>query len=445
MPDVQVDERVELLSIIFRLAGAPEYSTRRIPAYADAIDAHFGSLRDHQAVLAAKKLREEHGISHDAVAVLAIQLGPLPQLSERGPFDQAQLGDRWKPDMARSFLAQVRAFAAESNAAAFFQQQRPLYRVAERRMRTLIASETDLRWIQEYYGGSPGEKFIIVPALGNGTFFYGPRFAATGLEPEFYAVMTAWQTDEDGRPVFDVSTAYTVLHEFGHSYVNPLILDRYQDLRSVGDALLRTVGSDMAAHGYTRGATILYESIIRAAVARYKLANIDEATARRELDRQRRLGFIWIDELYDLLGTYEQNRNRYPTFADFYPAVRDYFAGLEPRLPALAAAYEARRPHVMQVSPENGAEAVDPGTTSLTVRLDKPVRTYGFNPGPNNRHWPITGASMDDSRTLVTLNVRLRPNTSYEIILIPSQFTTDEGEPISPYTWRFTTGPGRRE
>jgi hypothetical protein len=199
----------------------------------------------------------------------------------------------------------------------------------------------------------------------------------------------------------------------------------------------------MAPLGYTKGEYIIYESIIRAGVARYKLTHIDEATARRELERQRRLGFIWIDELYDLLGTYEQNRDRYRTFADFRPEIRNYFTQLEPRLPAMAAAYNARRPHATEATPANGSQGVDPGTTTITVQFDKPVKTYGFNPGPNNSHWPITSGSINDSRTLVTLNVRLRPNTSYELVLIPSVMTSDEGEPAAPYTLRFSTGPAK--
>jgi hypothetical protein len=50
---------------------------------------------------------------------------------------------------------------------------------------------------------------------------------------------------------------------------------------------------------------------------------------------------------------------------------------------------------------------------------------------------------MDDGRIRVTASVKLEPDTSYEIILIPSQFSSEEGVPIRPRTWRFTTGPAR--
>ena len=42
---VAVDPRVELVSIIFRLAGHPEYSRCRVPPYAKDLDAQFAGAR----------------------------------------------------------------------------------------------------------------------------------------------------------------------------------------------------------------------------------------------------------------------------------------------------------------------------------------------------------------------------------------------------------------
>ncbi len=438
-PEVRVDERIELLGIVFRLAGSSEYSGRRVPDYADAVDAHFGSFKEHPAVRMAARLREESGISHDAVAFLAVQLGPLPDLKERQTLTEGQLGGRWKLAEAYAFLEQVRAFAVESDAARFFEQQRPLYETAERRMRTLIETEIDIAWVKQFYGGQPDETFIIAPALGNGTWFYGPR--SQGNMPELYAVMGVWQVDEDGRPTFDMNTSYFVLHEFGHSYVTPLILSRYDELTPAGDRLLETVGGEMALLGYKSGGVIIHESIVRASVARYKLAHISEAAALRELERQRLLGFLWIDDLYALLGTYESERNQYRTFSDFYPEIRDYFAELPGRLPQMVAAHDAQRPHLIDISLQSGSANIDPSTTTLTVRFDKRMqRKWGFNPGASNTHWPFINVAIDDTQTVITATVSLKPNTDYEIVLIPTQFVSEGGIPMAPYTLRFSTG-----
>ena len=49
----RVDERVELLSIVFRLAGNSEYNMNLLPAYTVEIDRYFAPYKDHPAVVAA--------------------------------------------------------------------------------------------------------------------------------------------------------------------------------------------------------------------------------------------------------------------------------------------------------------------------------------------------------------------------------------------------------
>ena len=80
---IGVDPRVELLCIVFRLAGNPEYNRARIPAYVDDVERQFGPLRGHQVVALAKKLRQTRGISFDACMSLAVHLKDANTLEER--------------------------------------------------------------------------------------------------------------------------------------------------------------------------------------------------------------------------------------------------------------------------------------------------------------------------------------------------------------------------
>ena len=51
----KVDERVELLSIVFHLAGNPEYNMGRLDGYTGEIDRYFGPYKQHAAVVLAKR------------------------------------------------------------------------------------------------------------------------------------------------------------------------------------------------------------------------------------------------------------------------------------------------------------------------------------------------------------------------------------------------------
>src|SRR5208337_4647858 len=67
---VTVDPRVELLSLIFRLAGNKEYQeykTARVKPYDEDAEKQFGKFGGHAVVKLAQKLRETHGVSYDAV------------------------------------------------------------------------------------------------------------------------------------------------------------------------------------------------------------------------------------------------------------------------------------------------------------------------------------------------------------------------------------------
>src|SRR5271157_6324980 len=83
------DPRVELMSIIFRLAGNEEYTQGRVPAYITAIDSHFARFHDHEAVRLARELRETDGVSFDAVMNMAVHVTDAESLAERVPFDRA--------------------------------------------------------------------------------------------------------------------------------------------------------------------------------------------------------------------------------------------------------------------------------------------------------------------------------------------------------------------
>ena len=46
LPDVLVDPRVELFSLIFRLAGNPEYNRCGIPSYNEDVERYFAKYKD---------------------------------------------------------------------------------------------------------------------------------------------------------------------------------------------------------------------------------------------------------------------------------------------------------------------------------------------------------------------------------------------------------------
>ncbi len=71
---ITVDPRVELMSIVFRLAGNPEYQKGRVESYVNDVETHFDAWREHKIVKMARSLRKSSGVSYDAVMSYAIHL-----------------------------------------------------------------------------------------------------------------------------------------------------------------------------------------------------------------------------------------------------------------------------------------------------------------------------------------------------------------------------------
>ena len=335
--EVGTDQRVELLSIIFRLAGSAEYSRGAIPGYEAAIDAHFKQFREHEAVRLARELRTRDGVSYDAVMSLAVHVTNIETLAERVPLDRPGilLDTRWHGAQARRFLEAARRFVAEARYLEFVQSQKPLYETAGRRLKGFVDSALDQAWFGRFFGTQAGARFIVVPGLVNGNSNYAAKFRGADGGEELYAILGVWSVDSAGAPAFGPAVTAVLVHEFVHSHTNPLIDAHSRELAAAAARIFGPVAEAMRAQAYGEPRVVLYESLVRGCVARYILAHGGEMAARRAIEADARNSFFWAQEVYDLLGEYERERAVYPTLEAFMPKLIDYFKGLGSRVPAL--------------------------------------------------------------------------------------------------------------
>lgn len=70
---------------------------------------------------------------------------------------------------------------------------------------------------------------------------------------------------------------------------------------------------------------MMYESLVRACVVRYRLASEGEAAAERQIIRENHNSFFWVRDLSNLLGEYEAHRGKYPNLDSFFPEIVEFF------------------------------------------------------------------------------------------------------------------------
>ncbi len=321
------------------MAGNPEYNMCRLPQYEEDFEQHFGPFRDHPAVILAQNLRSEHGVSFDAPMSLAIHLSDDHGLQLRVPLDPwpAGLDSRWQPEDVTEFLDKLRGFADESHFWEFLDAHKGLHRRAIVETQAVLADAVDLDWFESFFGESGRGEFRLVLSMLNGPCNYGPRFSSDS-EAEIYCISGVRGQKQDGTPAFGGGSIPTIIHEFCHSYANPVADRHAAELEAPAKKVFARVEAEMRQNAYGTWETMMRESVVRASVVRYLAAHEGEAAAKRQIDQDVAMGFLWLESFSELFEEYEASRDEYPTLDSFAPKIiaffEDYVEPTKPEPPA---------------------------------------------------------------------------------------------------------------
>jgi hypothetical protein len=321
--EVVVDPRVELMSIIFRLARSEEYCQGKIPSYVADVEEYFKPYKKHSVIQLAKKLRKTQGVGYDAVMSMAVHITDIETFGERVPFEPypETLDSRWTLKGARQFLEKARAFSNEADFKTFFDNHSGLYNIAITRMQELLTNFNYLSWADKFFGARPKAKFVIVVGMLNGSNNYGTRIKLADGSEILYAIIGASQRDEKNLPRFDKEELPIIVHEFGHSYTNPLVIKHLGELKEAGEKIFPYVSKKMAAGAYGSWKTMWIETINRACVIHYLLDMVGEEAGKSRIEKEIIRGFICVPDLVLLLEEYKKERSLYPTLDSFFPKV----------------------------------------------------------------------------------------------------------------------------
>lgn len=447
--DVRVDPRVELLTIVARLAEFPEFTMSNSHSpYSERVEARFGAQREHAAIATLRALRADHGVSYDAIPSLAVHLDAVerdgtPSLALRIPRSAApeRLDARWESARTDRFLTELRDFATQTGAAAFFEAERPFYAQVEQRLGERLAQSQALGWFDDFFGAKAGARYVAIAGLlcGGGNFGVGVRFG-DGTPEEITPVFGCWDFDAQGVPTFGPNYLPLYVHELCHTYTNPFV-DRFaKELEEAGKRIHASCAALMQRQGYGTWKTVLYESLVRAAVIRCRAATEGPAAANEQTRKEVAQGFAWVPGLAELYAAYEHDRAKVPTFEAFMPRVVAYLDAHAAKLAAL----EAERPVVVALSPASGATDVDPALTTLSITFDRPMRDRSWSIVGSPEDVPkITGKlAYDASRKVLAVPIELEPGRVYRFALNSTTqqgFQSDRGVPLAPLEVTFTT------
>lgn len=273
-----VDERFELLSLVFRLAGHDEYGDADTD-YQRRLGKEFGAYGAHAAVQYAAGL----ALGYDAVFNYAVHIqkdgdgfeliDDIGSLVEDG---------RWTRQTAADFIAPLNDFYAESGFAAFYIENAGYYQSETRRFIDDVYSKIDLAWFEAYVN------------LDNLRCVYSPSNTRHNYGATVNGAVVYCAVSGDG---------VVVVHEYCHSFANSIAHMWYNENPEFKKWCDDTI-DPVKLPSYGTGQAIAGEYVTRAYNALY-YAEHGYALAPLLL-LEKGSGFAYIEEVYAMIAPYEK-------------------------------------------------------------------------------------------------------------------------------------------
>lgn len=435
----KVDKRVELLSIVSRLAGYNEYSSTVFKLYTDRIEKHFAGHKNHELVTFMKDMRASKGISYDAVMAMAIHLDE--ELNPRTEFTNEIPEARWGKDNADKFVSLLKKFYSDAKCKEFFETNKELYEEVSDKFLP-VYQELDLSWYNKFYGKEPSEKFIIVNGLGNGGGNYGVSFTPQNGQKEIYAIMGTWTVDNQGMATFNKEDYFpTLLHEFNHSFVNYLIEDNEELFRDSGEKIFEVVKNEMANQAYGNWRTMFNEALVRASVIKYMIDhNFSKEEINKEVKFQLDRSFLWISPLVKQLMEYDNQRETYPTLESYIPKLAEAY-----KTYTIPEVVSVNNYELASIDESNNGDIKDSWLEQIEIRFSIPMLgdRYSLHYGEKGKEafpeFKKIYYSEDNESLILEFGQLLKKDKEYQFILKGENFKSQAGVSMKDKEINFKT------
>lgn len=277
-----VDERFELVSLVFRLAERPEYS-EEVTAYQKEISETFANFRNQPIVHFAKTLP----FGYDAVFKFAVHI-----IKENGRFafiediDSLVEDGRWTKETAEAFLDYLNGFYIETGYAVFYNSHLPFFEKETEKFIRLTYSYIDLDWFDKYVD-SNYLRCIYTPSATKG------NYAAVVNQKYVYCGVAG--------------SGGAIVHEFCHSFSNPLAHKWYEENELFAKWCDESV-KWMRDGGYADALIVACEYITRAYNCLYDLEHsyFEQRNAlSQHFSMEWSYGFRYFEDVFNMVLEYE--------------------------------------------------------------------------------------------------------------------------------------------
>lgn len=299
-----------------------------------------------------------------------------------------------------------------------------------------------MNWFQSFYGSKAEENFNIIVSPGCGGHNYGPSYTLPNTKKEVFAIMGTWKVDESGMPIYGKEEYLpTIIHEFNHSFINPLLAKSEKAFEKNGKEIYNAVGYEMSQQAYGSWQIMHNEALVRASVIKYFIDHgVNETEIQMMINNESNKGFIWIKGLVDELNKYDNQRNTYPTLESYLPELSRTYENFAKKI----SQFDTQRPKVESITEfTNNDKNVNPQIKTITINFDRPLagKGYSVNYGSKGQYaFPkLDNIHYTNENKSVVMEVQLIPDKEYQFVLTGKNFKTEQGVSLKTYEVNFKT------
>ncbi len=322
--NVLVDERMELLTIVQYLSGYPVLTQADLK-YKKEIDDYFRDFRQHPAVLLNRNIYERFfGFDAPPTYLYHFSFPGFKQIADFSETDLRTFEFDKHADTLSLLLEHFKDFYKRADFHRFYTAHKGFYDSLTAPVEAKINEGNVIDVMEGHYGKTNKEyNVILVPLLHDGG--YGPM-VRKGNNNNLYAIIGPMY-DSKETPVFDVKNILSeyVIHEFSHSFCNPLIAANLRELAK-DSCLLKPIIESQREQGYGSWEGCLYEHFVRA----NEILLTEKILGRQKggdlMDDMYRNGqWIYLRGLVDVMRRYDKDRAKYKAIDAIMPEVVTYF------------------------------------------------------------------------------------------------------------------------
>ena len=325
--EVVVDPRVELVSAAVWIASGEDFYGGGVDrGYAAAAREWFAPTVNHKAVRQTVGFTyPDGGDSFAYDAPIGWALHQQLDLSPDAPLPQYYVDRAGGEKALQQYSKALGSFIAKSDFNGWLASQ------SDWRLQQIVRVQTALDkqgvdWVGSLEGffGEEQDRYVIVVAPFVGQHAFGPSVTRADGTREVYQVMNPASAPGDA---IDGYVRNLALHEFGHSFSNPVV-DAHWPAFQESEALLAPIERQMNDQAYGTWQITVYEHVLRACEIQLHRAMFGEDGAEALLQRYLSRGFRYLPPLVDALDAYVADREQWPTFADYGDELAAVFAGI---------------------------------------------------------------------------------------------------------------------